>query len=634
MAMQKEQMNIVVVGHVDHGKSTLIGRLLYDTDSLPDGKYEELKAVSEKRNMPLEWSFVLDAFQAERDQAVTIDTTRIWFKTEKREYVIIDAPGHREFLKNMISGAAAADGAVLVVDAAEGLKEQTRRHAYLLHLLGLKQIAVVINKMDMVDYSAARFDEVMRETLNYLENLGLSPMAVVPISARHGDGIASPSEHMDWNDGQTLLETLDRFVPRPRLSARPLRFPIQDVYKFDGERILVGRIEAGKISVGDTLMFSPANRTAKVTEIKNWPEQTPPQTDARAGDVVGIELDQRIFVERGDIASHEEKLPMLTNVFRANIFWLSDTVLKEGKSYTLKLGTRTAKVRVQSIDHVVDTETLQHEQRAEVKRNDMAEITLRSREMLALDPFTDNPSTGRCVLLDGFDTVGGGIIHMKGYPDQRNALPSGADNLYEVDHLLTAAERTNRNGHKGGVIWFTGLSGAGKSTLAMRVERALFNKGYQTYVLDGDNVRKGLNADLGFKPEDRAENIRRVGEVSALQCDAGLVCLTAFISPYRADRRRARETCKDGDFHEVYIKADVATCESRDPKGLYKKARSGEIPNFTGISSPYEAPDKPELIVDTMKYSIEECVEQITDYIEKNIGISANIGRGEKIKAL
>lgn len=634
MAMQKEQMNIVVVGHVDHGKSTLIGRLLYDTDSLPDGKYEELKAVSEKRNMPLEWSFVLDAFQAERDQAVTIDTTRIWFKTEKREYVIIDAPGHREFLKNMISGAAAADGAVLVVDAAEGLKEQTRRHAYLLHLLGLKQIAVVINKMDMVDYSATRFDEVMRETLNYLQNLGLSPMAVVPISARHGDGIASPSEHMNWNEGQTLLETLDRFVPRPRLSARPLRFPIQDVYKFDGERILVGRIEAGKISVGDTLMFSPANRTAKVTEIKNWPEQTPPQTDARAGDVVGIELDQRIFVERGDIASHEEKLPMLTNVFRANIFWLSDTVLKEGKSYTLKLGTRTAKVRVQSIDHVVDTETLQHEQRAEVKRNDMAEITLRSREMLALDPFTDNPSTGRCVLLDGFDTVGGGIIHMKGYPDQRNALPSGADNLYEVDHLLTAAERTNRNGHKGGVIWFTGLSGAGKSTLAMRVERALFNKGYQTYVLDGDNVRKGLNADLGFKPEDRAENIRRVGEVSALQCDAGLVCLTAFISPYRADRRRARETCKDGDFHEVYIKADVATCESRDPKGLYKKARSGEIPNFTGISSPYEAPDKPELIVDTMKYSIEECVEQITDYIEKNIGISANIGRGEKIKAL
>ncbi len=631
--MNKEQMNIVVVGHVDHGKSTLIGRLLYDTDSLPEGKYEELKAVSEKRNMPLEWSFVLDAFQAERDQAVTIDTTRIWFKTEKRDYVIIDAPGHREFLKNMISGAAAADAAVLVVDAAEGLKEQTRRHAYLLHLLGLKQIVVVVNKMDLVDHDAGRFNDVSNEVTEYLSGLGLSPMAIVPISARHGDGIASMSENMDWYEGQSLLKTLDRFVLQPRPVARPLRFPIQDVYKTEGERILVGRIEAGRLRVGDTLMFSPANRSATVTSIENWPEQDPPQVDARAGDIVGITLDQRIFVERGDIGSHVEKAPMLTNVFRANIFWLSDTALKEGKSYTLKLGTRSAKVRVQSIDHVVNTETLQHDKKTEIKRNDMAEITLRSREMLALDPYTENPSTGRCVLLDGFDTVGGGIIHMRGYPDQRNALPTGADNLYEVDHLLTAQERMNRNGHRGSVIWFTGLSGAGKSTLAMRVERALFTKGYQTYVLDGDNVRKGLNADLGFKPEDRAENIRRVGEVAALNADAGLVCLTAFISPYRADRTRARQTCKDGDFHEVYIKADVATCESRDPKGLYKKARTGEIPNFTGVSSPYEAPDKPELVVDTMKYSIEECVEQITDYVEKNIGLTQENTR-DKIKAL
>lgn len=630
--MQKEQMNIVVVGHVDHGKSTLIGRLLYDTDSLPEGKFEELKAVSEKRNMPLEWSFVLDAFQAERDQAVTIDTTRIWFKTDKRDYVIIDAPGHREFLKNMISGAAGADAAVLVVDAAEGLKEQTRRHAYLLHLLGLKQIVVVINKMDLVKHDATRFNEVSNEVTGYLEDLGLSPMAIVPISARHGDGIATISGNTDWYEGQTLLKTLDRFVPEPRPVARPLRFPVQDVYKFEGERILVGRIEAGRLAVGDTVMFSPANRCAVVTAIKNWPEPETPQQDARAGDVIGIELDQRIFVERGDIGSHADHAPVLTNVFRANIFWLSDTPLIEGKNYMMKLGTRLTKVRVQSIDHVVDTESLKQDKKSEVKRNDMAEVTLRAQEMLALDPYTENPSTGRCVLIDGFDTVGGGIIHMKGYPDQRGAIPTGADNLYEVDHLLTMQERMNRNGHKGAVVWFTGLSGAGKSTLAMRVERALFVKGYQTYVLDGDNVRKGLNADLGFKPEDRTENIRRVGEVAALQADAGLVSLSAFISPYREDRKRARAACPDGDFHEVYIKADVETCESRDPKGLYKKARTGEIPNFTGISSPYEAPDDPELTVDTMKYSIEECVAQIVEYIEKQVALTGE-GAQEKVKS-
>lgn len=632
MTQKKQQMNIVVVGHVDHGKSTLIGRLLYDTDSLPDGKYEELKAVSEKRNMPLEWSFVLDAFQAERDQAVTIDTTRIWFKTEKRDYVIIDAPGHREFLKNMISGAAAAEAAVLVVDAKEGLKEQTRRHAYLLHLLGLRQVIVVVNKMDLVDHDAGRFNDVRNDITEYLEGIGLSPMAVIPISARHGDGIAHLPEKMGWYEGETLLNTLDRFEAAPKPVARPLRFPIQDVYKFEEERVIVGRIEAGKLYVGDELTFSPSNLKAKVTEIKTWPEGGAKQIEAKAGDVLGITLDQPIFVERGDIASKDENAPMLTNVFRCNLFWLSDSNLEEGKTYTLKLGTRMAPVFVQSIDHVVDTQSLDKDAKKSVARNDVAEVTFRSREMLALDPYGDNPQTGRCVILDGYDTVGGGTISMDGYPDQRSSMMKEAEHLYQVDHLLTANDRANRNGHGGAVVWFTGLSGAGKSTLAMRVERKLFAKGYQTYVLDGDNVRKGLNADLGFSPDDRAENIRRIGEVAALQADAGLVVLTAFISPYRADRKRARAASPEGQFHEVYIKADLETCETRDPKGLYKKARTGEIKEFTGISSPYEAPESAEVTVDTMEQSIDECVDQIVSYIESNIAIGNQ--KTAKIKAL
>jgi len=613
----KEQTQIVIVGHVDHGKSTLIGRLLYDTDSLPDGKFEELKAASEKRGMPLEWSFVLDAFQAERDQAVTIDTTRIWFKTDKRDYVIIDAPGHREFLKNMISGAASADAAVLVVDAEEGVQEQTRRHAYLLHLLGLKQVLVAVNKMDVVQFSAQRFGEVCQEIEEYLAELGVSPMAIVPISARHGDNIAKRSDEMPWYEGSLLLTELDRFEPVRAATEQPLRFPVQDVYRFDEKRVIVGRIEAGVLRVGETIIFSPANRVAKITSIEKWPENPGP-VEAHAGDVVGITLDEPIYVERGDVASHEKSAPILTNVFRGHVFWLSDKPLLEGAEYKLKLGTFEGSVCVQSIDKVVNTNDLKGGCLKQVKRNEMAEITLRSRAMLALDAFQDNHKTGRCVLIDNYDVVGGGIISMEGYPDQRSLQKQATDNLFEVDHILTPKSREVRNGHKGAVIWFTGLSGSGKSTLAMEVEKRLFNKGYQTYVLDGDNVRTGLNAGLTFSPEDRAENIRRVGEVASLMADAGLVVISAFISPYRADRKRARSVAKER-FHEVYIKADVLTCEGRDPKGLYKKARSGQIQDFTGISSPYEAPDTAELIVDTMSNDIDTCVAQVVDYVENNI---------------
>ncbi len=628
-----QQLRVVIVGHVDHGKSTLIGRLLYDTDSLPAGKYEELQAICKRRGTDaLEWSFVLDAFQAERDQAITIDTTQIWFSTEARDYVIIDAPGHREFLKNMISGAAQADAAILVVDATEGVREQTKRHAYMLHLLGMRQIAVVINKMDMVEHSTESFEEVSKEVDHYLQSIGLSANYIVPISARNGDMISNRGDNLPWYKGKSLTETLDCFeIESPPLS-RSLRFPVQDVYRFNEERILVGRIETGMVRKGDKILFSPTNETATVTAIKVWPEDAA-KVEAGAGECIGITLDERIFVERGHIGSHEQNPPMLSNVFRANLFWLSPKPLKVGNAYKVRYGTHEATVTVQSIDRVIDTDDLeQYENAGEVGKNAVAEVTLRAKDMLALDPYSDNQKLGRMVIYDGYDIAGGGAINMDGYADQRASAPK-SKNIYMVDHLISDERRAVNKGHKGGIFWFTGLSGAGKSTLAMAVEKALFEKGYHSYVLDGDNVRHGLNSDLGFSPEDRAENIRRVGEVAALMADAGLIVLTAFISPYRTDRDKARAAAPEL-FNEIHVAADLETCETRDPKGLYKKARAGDIKEFTGIDSPYEAPDNPELVVNSHKNDIETCVEQILKYIEEDVSLSDGQNVSLKEKAI
>ncbi|MDJ0945118.1 MAG: adenylyl-sulfate kinase [Kiloniellales bacterium] len=611
----QQPLHLVIVGHVDHGKSSLIGRLLHDTDSLPEGKLEELKAVSAKRGMPIEWSFVLDAFQAERDQAITIDTTRIWFRTFKRDVVIIDAPGHHEFIKNMISGAANAEAAVLVVDAGEGVQEQTKRHGYLLYLLGIRQVTVAINKMDLVDYDRQRFATVSDEVTEYLGKLGIEPNFIVPISAREGDNIAKPSAKMPWYDGPTVLESLDRLQSASAPVDQPLRFPVQDVYKFDDRRIIAGRIETGVLRVGDTLVFSPSNKTARVRSIEAW-NVDPKPVSASAGQSVGITLDQQVFVERGEIASHEFSPPSLSNVFRTTLFWLGRKPLKVGDSLKVKLATREARVRVEALDGVIDTNSLAKGQAETLERNGVGTLVLRSREVLALDEYARSPRTGRCVLIDGYDTVAGGVISLEGYPDQRSVMTVKSTNIYSVEHSVETNSRAQVNGHTGGVLWFTGLSGAGKSTLAMEVEQRLFKRGLQVYVLDGDNVRRGLNKNLGFSPDDRAENIRRIGEVAALFADAGLVCITAFISPYQADRDRARAAAP-GLFHEVYVKADLATCEQRDPKGLYKKARSGEIAEFTGISAPYEPPAAPEMVVDTAKSDIAGCVEEIVEYVER-----------------
>jgi bifunctional enzyme CysN/CysC len=607
----REQLRLVVVGHVDHGKSTLVGRLIHDAGGLPEGRLEAIKAQSERRGMPFEWAFLMDALQAERDQGVTIDTAQIWLRLPERDVVVIDAPGHREFLKNMVTGAAQADAALLLIDAAEGVKEQSRRHGYLLSLLGVAQVAVVVNKMDLVGWDQARFAAIEAEYREWLARLGVEPTCFIPISARDGDNVAAPSARASWHGGPTVLGALELFRPASAPVNLPLRLPIQDVYKFDERRILAGRIESGRLAVGDRLLFSPSNKTARVVSLEAWSAAKP--AAAEAGQSVGLTLDEPIFVERGEIASHEAEAPVETDVFRARLFWLGRAPLEVGGRYKLRLGTAEAAVTVQSIERAIDASALTALPAEHVERNAVAELTLRADRLLALDDYAANPRTGRFVLVDGFEAAGGGAVSMQGYADQRHLATRRATNLTRVEHAVAGEARALRNGHKGGVLWLTGLSGAGKSTLAVALEHRLFLLGWQVYVLDGDNVRHGLCADLGFSPEDRAENIRRVGEVAALMARAGLLVVTAFISPYRSDRDRARAAAGDA-FAEVWVKADLAICEARDPKGLYARARAGEIKDFTGVSAPYEAPEAAELVVDTAAAPADSCVERLADY--------------------
>lgn len=616
----RAQLKIVIVGHVDHGKSTLVGRLLYDTNSLPDGKFEAIQASCKKRGMPFEWSFLMDALQTERDQGITIDTTQIWLKTPTRDVVIIDAPGHKEFLKNMITGAAQADAALVLIDAKEGIREQSKRHGYLLHLLGVRQIAVLVNKMDMVGYSEEIFRKIEKEYREYLASLDVTPTCFIPISARDGDFIKNTSSNMKWYKGESVTEMLDKFSVVSSDESLPLRFPIQDIYKFDERRILVGRIESGSLKVGDELLFSPSNTLAKIASIESWPEtKNPPQT-AKAGQSVGITLTDQIFVERGHIASHTEKAPLLTNLFRARIFWLGHKPLELGKRYKIKLGTSEMMAEVKTIEHVIDADTLAAVPANRVERSNVAEIILRIRGLAAVDDFANNQRLGRFVILQDYDVAGGGIINMDSFFDQRAGVPKTvkSHNIFDVDFGVTPEQRSLANGHTGGILWFSGLSGSGKSTIAKLLQKRLFDKGYQVFVLDGDNIRKGLNRDLGFSPEDRTENLRRVGEVAALFAKSGVIVISAFISPMHEDRLMVRSIAPNY-FHNVHIKASLAACEKRDVKGLYAKARAGEIPEFTGISAPYEEPANPDIVVDTENLSVQACVEQLIKYIDAEL---------------
>ena len=607
-------LRVVFVGHVDHGKSTLIGRILYDTGSLPEGKIEQIKKACAAEGMEFEFAFLLDALLEEQKQNVTIDTTEIPFRTARRRYAIIDAPGHKEFLKNMITGASRADAAILVIGADEGVREQSRRHAYLLGMLGIRQVIVVVNKMDLINYSEKRFREIEQEYRKFLQELGLDARTFIPASAKEGENVARASMKMKWYCAAGVLEALDLLEPHKPDVDLPLRFCVQDVYRFDGRRIIAGRIETGTLRVGDQLVFSPANKSSVVAAIERW--NAPANGPAVAEDSIGITLTEQIFVERGYVASHQNETPIETNRFHADLFWIVREPLRSGHFYDLRLATQQVKCQIVSIEQVMDSSTLESksDRREQLDRNDVGRVTIQTRAALVIDNHDRIPNLGRFVIIDDGQICGGGTIFGGVYTDRTVAK---SKNIFWTEEKITARERAVRTGHRGAVVWLTGLSGAGKSTIAQSIERDLFHHGMNTYVLDGDNIRHGLNSNLGFSPDDRVENIRRVSEVAKLMADAGTVVITAFISPYRMDRSRAREIALEGnaEFIEVFVDAPLEVCEARDPKNLYKKARAGQIREFTGIDAPYEAPEDPEIVVHTDQQSVDESVATILEQL-------------------
>jgi len=621
----RPQVRIVIVGHVDHGKSTLVGRLLHETGSLPEGKLEMLKAVSARRGMPFEWSFLLDALQTERDQGITIDTTQIRFRTGSRDIVLIDAPGHAEFLRNMITGASQADGAVLIIDALEGVRDQTRRHGYLLHLLGVKQVAVVVNKMDRVDFSASRFNEIKDEISAHLTGLGVTPTAVIPISARDGDGVKVHTPRIAWYRGPTVVEALDALEPARPLEKLALRLPVQAIYKFDDRRIVAGRIESGSLAAGDEIVIMPAGKIAKIKTVENWPV-TPVRGQQSAGRSVGITLDRELFIERGDVIAHVGTSPRDTRRLRARIFWLHEKPLTKGEQILVRLGTREARATVVRIEKAVDPGELSSIENKAIAKNHVGEIDISLSQPVAADAHADNPRTGRLVIEVGGRIAGGGLV-LSVDAGQR-AVPV---DIVPVESALRPDERSARYRHNGAVVWLTGLPGAGKSTLARALERRLFARGGSPILLDGDTLRAGLNGDLGFSTADRAENIRRLAEVATHLAKNGHVAIVAAVSPSREDRATARRIA-DSAFREVYVATPAEVCESRDPKGHYAKARAGALQGFTGIGNDYQRPLDGELTLDTSNRSVADLTDEIERMLAKTgvlfdelVDLAANI---------
>jgi len=495
----------------------------------------------------------------------------------------------------------------------------------MLGMLGIRQVVVLVNKMDLEHYQQARFEQIVAEYGAFLGSAGIEAKYFIPISARAGDNLASRSPQMPWWQGPTVLEALDALSNSAPPKDKPLRFAVQDVYRFDRRRILAGRVESGTVKVGDRLLFSPGSKVSTVKSIERW--SAPVRGYATAGESIGLTLTEQIFVQRGAIAAAESSPPYELTRFKARVFWLGRQPLAKGKRYKLKLATQEAECEVASIERVIDASSLatisRSGEEAWVGRHEVGELTIRTKRPIAFDAAEEIVQTGRFVIVDGYDVAGGGIVIPDSYPRRTGDASHKSANIYWNRGRVTAEQRAERNSHPGCVVWLTGLSGSGKSTIAMELERELFNLGRHAYVLDGDNLRHGLCSDLGFSHADRKENIRRAGEVAGLFADAGIICITAFISPYRSDRELARGITPPGRFLEVYLNAPIEVCEQRDPKGLYAKARRGDIKEFTGISAPYEAPLKPELELRTDQCSVGECLSLIMAELKRLSGSQA-----------
>jgi bifunctional enzyme CysN/CysC len=591
---------IVVAGHVDHGKSTLIGRLMYDLGLLHQSKIDDVIASSARRGVATEWSYVLDSLQEERDQAVTIDTTRIWFTHRERRYTIIDAPGHRQFLANMLSGASEADAAILVVDAAAGIGEQTLRHAYLLAFLGISNVIVAVNKIDLLDDKQTRFAELECELRTALRRT--APVAIIPVSASLGDNVAARSAATPWYDGPTIADAIERIRRIAAPLERAFRLNVQDVYRRDGERIVAGTVASGSIAAGDQVVLLPAGVPMTARRLVRWPEGD--VAAAHAGESIGVIFDGDRFVGRGDTLAPADAAPLVARRLALETFWLDPRGPLQGERLRLKRGTQDVPVVVDGTPSAYDIEAARELGGAGNAQHNIVRLQVRATTPVVFDRRDDDPHGARAVLLRGGRVVAIGFT--------TGAVTAAADDAGPV----TLEERERRSGHSAAIVWLTGLSGAGKSTLARAVERQLYDRGVPIAVVDGDLLRSTLNTDLGFSDDDRRESVRRAAAVAAILAESGQIAIVSLISPFVSDRDAARAAARH-PFFEVYVNAPLATCEERDPKGLYRKARNGELRSFTGIDSPYEAPASPDLELRTDTLSVGEAVAALAAFVDE-----------------
>jgi bifunctional enzyme CysN/CysC len=608
----KGLLRFITCGSVDDGKSTLIGRLLYEANLLFEDQLAALAADSKRAGTQgdsLDFALLLDGLTAEREQGITIDVAYRFFSTTNRKFIVADTPGHEQYTRNMVTGASTADAAVLLVDARKGVVTQTRRHAYLAALLGIRQVVLAVNKMDLVDYSREIFTAIDDEFRVFARRIGLDHVSCIPVSALKGDNVLTLSARMQWYHGPTVmgyLETVD--VDDARLETAPFRFPVQWVNRPHADfRGFAGTIVSGTIRPGDRVRVQPSGRESRVVRIVGYDGDL---AQAVSGQAITLTLADEIDVSRGDVICAADAPTGVADQFEATIVWLGDQPMMPGRAYWLKLGTKTVTATLGHLKYMVNVNTLDHLAAKKLEVNEIGVGNVAVDRPIAFDPYTTNRDTGGFIVIDRLsnNTVGAGLL--------RFALRR-SHNIHwqamDVDKQARAAQK----GQKACVLWFTGLSGAGKSTIANLVERTLHGRGLHTYLLDGDNVRHGLNRDLGFTEEDRVENIRRVAEVAKLMVDAGLIVLVSFISPFRSERRMARDLFERGEFVEIFVDTPLGVAEERDPKGLYKKARRGELKNFTGIDSPYERPEHPEIRLDTMANTPEVAADVVIRALEQ-----------------
>jgi bifunctional enzyme CysN/CysC len=594
-------LRFLTCGSVDDGKSTLIGRLLYDSRLIMEDTLATITKDSRKHGTvgeDIDLALLVDGLEAERQQGITIDVAYRFFGTPKRSFIVADTPGHEQYTRNMATGASNSNLAIILADARKGVLTQTKRHTYICSLLGIRHVVLAVNKIDLVNFDEATFDRIVGDWATFASGLGFTSLVPVPVSARFGDNVTARSGNTPWYRGPTLMEHLETVDVDHGTVEKPFRFPVQWVNRPNLDfRGFSGTVASGQIAVGDGVVVAASGRQSRVARILG-PDGD--QATAAAGDAVTICLADEVDVARGDLLAPLADRPEVTDQFAAHVLWMDEEALLPGRQYLARIGNLWTSASVTSIKHRVDVNTLEQAPAKKLELNEIAFCNLSLSNRVALDPYADNRTTGAFVLVDRFTnrTAGAGMVDF--------ALRR-ATNVHTEQFLVDKQARAALDHQKPLVLWFTGLSGSGKSTIAKLVEQALYREGRHTYSLDGDNLRHGLNRDLGFTDQDRVENIRRVGEVAKLFVDAGLIVLCSFISPFRAERRMVREMVGEGEFVEVFVDTPIEECMRRDPKGLYAKAMRGAIQNFTGVSSPYEAPEKPELRIDTSGRTPEDC---------------------------